>query len=332
MPRPHPDRAAASLLTDVLDAHSEERWLVACDPIDDVTIALQDLGADVAIWHRQATSGADATAEPPAGNFSQVALRLPRDKVALELALELCAARMELGATLWLYGHNDEGVKSAGKRMAPWFTDITTVGAKRHCRLFRAIRGSQPARGDIAQHSTSVTIELPGGPHTFNTWPGLFAKGKLDPATALLLSVLDKVELEGACLDFASGMGVIAAALRQRTEGAVHACDVDALAVRATGENVRRVKAMVGDAWDGTPAGATYSLIVSNPPLHRGHLMDFTVLDSLIDQAPARLLPGGALLMVVQRQRPVSRNLKAGFESVEVLAENGKFRVWYARK
>jgi len=252
--------------------------------------------------------------------------------VALELAAELCAARMAEGGTIWLYGHNDEGIKSAGKRLAPWFNDVITVDARRHCRLFRAIRNDSPARSDVSEYATDVVMELPGGPHTFQTWPGTFAKGKLDAGTALLLSVLHKVEVQGACLDFACGVGVLAAALRRSGAGALHACDVDALAVRAATQNVSKVRARVGDGWGGTPPGATYDLIVSNPPLHRGRIMNMSVMDSLIEQAPARLLPEGSLLFVVQRQRPVAKALDKGFAKVEVLADDGVFRVWWAHK
>ena len=321
-----------TLLADVLCAGGAQgrAWLVAGDG-GAVAETLANLGQDVAAWHRHATTGPPTEAPPP-GPFDAVALRMPRGRAGLGLAVELCAARTVPGGRLWAYGTNDEGARSAARHLEPWFTDIETVDARRHARLWTARRSDAPARAEIATHATRTDVPLFSGARTFVAYPGVFAGGALDPATALLLAHLPAAR-PSTVLDFACGIGILAAEARARwPDAAVMGLDADALAVRAARENVPGGTFACGAGWSALAAlplprhGA--DLILSNPPLHAGHHIDLRVLDDLVRGARLALAPGGLLALVTQRQRPPFGR-KPTPPGAHVVADDGRFAAWH---
>jgi 16S rRNA (guanine1207-N2)-methyltransferase len=324
----HPRVLLLDALADVL----EGVWITAHDD-ERVAEALAVRGAEVVRYHRYVDADPAACPMPPRCQADCATLALPRGRPALTFALEALASRVRPGGRLYLYGSNDNGVKSAHKALAPWFTDVEKLDARKHGRLLAAVRSEAPARGEIQHYAEEVALTLPLGPASFTHFPGLFAKGTLDPGTALLLDALPKVERPvRRALDFASGMGVIARGVSQQwPEAEVHALDADALAVEATRRSVPGVRAVLSDGYArlGELEGAgRYDLIVSNPPLHSGAHLDLRILGELVAKAGDWLHRKGELVLVVQRQRPLPE-LRG--RTPRLLADDGRYRVWSLR-
>ena len=129
-------------------------------------------------------------------------------------------------------------------------------------------------------------------------------------------------------LDFGCGIGVLGA--HQAQAGArIELLDIDAVALHASSINLPGARVWLSDGWQGCSAHGL-DRIVSNPPLHRGHARDHSVLDALVREAPARLAPGGDLWVVTQRQVPMPKLLGPAFREVELVWENNRFRAWCA--
>jgi 16S rRNA (guanine1207-N2)-methyltransferase len=259
---------------------------------------------------------------PPEGAFGAAVLDLPRSREAYRMALHAIAAKLPQGAPFFVYGANAAGIKSAGKALAPLYEGAETVTARAHARVWRASRSASMdgLQGRLSDWRTRAALEIAGRTHEWVSYPGVFAHGRIDAGTSLLLSHLPDVAGARA-LDFGAGSGVIARALADR--GAhVTMIESDALAREAARENVPEGKMLMA-----FPA-SRFSLIVSNPPIHKGGASDLGVLDALLAEAPRRLTRGGALLLVVQRTVPVPRLAAAHFPAVRLLAEEGGYRVW----
>jgi 16S rRNA (guanine1207-N2)-methyltransferase len=162
------------------------------------------------------------------------------------------------------------------------------------------------------------------------SYPGIFAAGRLDEGTMLLLGVLPALAAGARVLDYGCGSGVIgAAALALQPGIALDMLDSDAVALEAVRENAPTGRRILGTRL--ADAGqARYEVILSNPPLHEGMAEDHALLEQLIADAPAALTPHGMLQIVVQRRVPLERQLARNFASVEIAAENGRYRVWRA--
>lgn len=316
------ESAGPTLLADDLDGHLER--------------ALAAEGHPTARWCRFARADRPAAAWPPAGDYTDATLRIPKAKAALDMALNALASRLPVGGTVWLYGGNDEGIRSAGARLAPLFAEGETVHIKRRCRVWRAVRTDARPFAPLDAWAREGLLALPGpdGAPVERPWvelPGVFAAGRVDPGTGVLLDALEPFAPGARVLDFGCGAGALAAAIRlRRPDAALHLLDADAVAVEAARVNLPGAALYLGDGWRAAP-GLVVDRIVSNPPIHRGKGEDFAALSELVDEAPKHLRPGGLLELVVQSQVPVEAWLAARFGRVERVFDDRRFTVWRAR-
>ena len=326
---------ASSVLLDSLPPiEPDSTVLVIDDRGGEVTRDLISRRLKVTSWSRYAVGKVPGTPWPAEGIVDAATLRLPRSKEALEFALHAAASRLKPGAPLWVYGANDEGIKSAHRRIAPLFGETMTVDARRHCRVVEATRPEQidGLKATLAEFQRTLRLPLPDGERDVVSYPGVFAKGKLDPGTAMLLGALPELTPEMRVLDFACGAGLIAGAIvRKYPETPVWMSDVDAISLEAALANVPTATATCADRWEGIEASRQFDRIISNPPIHEGKGRTYGVLTDLIAGAPARLRSGGQLWVVTQRQIPTDRVLKETFKKVTLATEDSRFRVWYAQ-
>ncbi|HCH62529.1 MAG TPA: hypothetical protein DFR83_06990, partial [Deltaproteobacteria bacterium] len=325
------DLAAEALLIALPELPTHAPILVAGDRTGEVEDELRQRGHTVVAWRRFASGVQSASAWPEASNCAAAVLRLPKGRDAFRFGLHALVAAVEPGASVFVYGANDEGIKPAAKRMRSLLDSVETVDSRRHCRVLRGVRSDHPEglQGSLADHRREESLELDGEAYRYVCYPGVFAKGRVDAASKMLLDAMPKLGEGDHVLDFASGAGLLTMVLAQREPSAsFQLIDADAVAIVAAKENVPGVLAICGDSWGRLPSYRRYDRIISNPPIHTGKGRDYSVLTRLVEGAEMRLLPGGSLWLVVQRQIPVRPMLESAFDDVSVAAEDPRFRVW----
>ena len=289
---------------------------------------LADRGHVAYHWNRWSRGLVTGRAVPDEFEASAAVLRIPKSKDALSYAGHVLASRLKTGATLYLCGANDEGIKSAVKPLGALFDHAVTLGTKARCRVISAQRTSTSAEGHLDQWWRSSPMDILGQRRQWFRLPGVFARGQLDPATQLLIDNLPKWQPGARILDFACGTGVIAQACKNIDPNAmVTAIDADSLAVECTRRNVPSATTLCGDTWQGLPR-QEFDLIVSNPPIHDGKSEDHGVLKQLIEHAPAYLRAAGRLIIVCQTRIGVGRLFSQTFKKPACLAETSQFQVW----
>ena len=118
---PHPRHATAAgreatlahiATLAMLPLKSTQTWGIFEDRDDHLLTALTPQGATLCPHSRWSSATRPGQTAPPALEFDGVTMRLQRDKGAFEMSLHMAAHRMPQGAPIYVYGHNDEGIKS----------------------------------------------------------------------------------------------------------------------------------------------------------------------------------------------------------------------------
>ena len=307
--------------------------LLLGDPAPRLARALAETGHAVTRWHRLLTRGQLCSPWPPAGPFGEVWVRMPRSSLEAAMLLHAAAARVRDGARIFLYGATNEGIRSAARHFPDGTDDPVPLLIKRRCRVLAAARRSPPPHPDgLDSWAIRAPMDWGPGPRDWQFYPGVFACGRLDPATALLIDCLPAIPSGARVLDFGAGTGIIAAAALERGADGTEAVllERDAIALVAASGNLPSATLVLGRSVAALPG--PFDLIVSNPPIHAGSVQSLNTVETLAREAPTVLSPTGQLLMVTQRRLPVERALGQSFRKVRTVADRGPFRVWSATR
>lgn len=144
----------------------------------------------------------------------------------------------------------------------------------------------------------SFTCEVWGRELTLVSGAGVFSRGHLDHATAVLFRETQP-PVQGQFLDLGCGYGVIGLAIAAAVPlASITAVDVNERALALANENARAMGVhgrFVACRPDQVPAGLAFDEIWSNPPIRIGK----EALHELLLTWLPRLAPGGRAVMVV---------------------------------
>lgn len=152
----------------------------------------------------------------------------------------------------------------------------------------------------VASDVRSVDVALDGIAFTMHTDRGVFSHGHVDTGTALLIREAPTPAPTGNLLDLGCGAGPVALTLALRSPDAtVWAVDTNERARGLTQHNAQRngITNIRVCAPSEVPQGTEFATIWSNPPIRIGK----AALHELLSGWLARLAPGGAAIMVVQK-------------------------------
>ena len=290
--------------------------------------------ASLSVHSDDLTVGPDQWAvlpQVPAGTDLLI-IPLPKSSERLQCLLAVLAGQLSSPCELWLVGPAKGGVKGALKHLQRHCDELLLVDSARHCKLYSGMLQPGPVQ-PLSDWQQSFTA----GSLTVHSYPGVFSHGRLDEGTALLLDALDGLSLAaGRALDLGCGAGVRSLALASQG-WTVDGLDVSAAAVAASQANGERL----ADVLQGSVrfrgsylyqhVSARYDLLVTNPPFHQGRQRTMAVTEALIAGARERLVSGGELWLVANRELPYMQWLQQAFTGVDIVRETSRFRVYRAR-
>jgi 16S rRNA (guanine1207-N2)-methyltransferase len=151
----------------------------------------------------------------------------------------------------------------------------------------------------VGSEPVTLTLQVDGRTLDLATDRGVFARGRLDPGTAVLLRKAPPPPARGTLLDLGCGYGAIALSLAVRApEAEIVAVDVNRRALALVEANAAaNALSNVITATPDAVADRTFAAIYSNPPVRIGK----PALHDLLSTWLPRLDPDGAAYLVVQR-------------------------------
>jgi 16S rRNA (guanine1207-N2)-methyltransferase len=270
--------------------------------------------------------------------FDAVLMQNPKGRLlARRWLLQAYLALVE-GGSLYIAGANQAGIQSAIKDAGELFGAGNILGYKkgnRVAQLIKKLDGSPlPDWASIPGIAPGTWVEftIPFSDHTFpiHSLPGVFSHDHLDEGTKMLLSVTN-IPPGARVLDVGCGYGILGLYAAIEGAGLVHLVDNNLLAVASSREtitlnHITNAEVFADDLLD--PMGTNkYDLILSNPPFHTGHAVDYQIAQAMIDQSDQTLNPGGQMIIVANRFIRYDKLIKTIFGNVSTLTESGKFHV-----
>ena len=294
---------------------------------------------DHGCYKRLKQAGADiefaAFAAPCEEKYQWLILNLPRQKALLAMMLHHAAGLLADDGVLWLAGENKAGIKSADKLLKLHFGQVRKLDNARHCTLYEAGKPLQQTPFNSADYQQQWRLSSNKHELIICSYPGVFAHGRLDAGSALLLEALADLPMQGEVLDFASGAGLLGASVAaNHPHTKVTLLDTNALALRASQETLsfNQLSASVLASDGLAEVNGSYDFIISNPPIHAGVKTDNLLSHNLLADVHQHLMPGGMLIIVANRHLPYENWLSQKFRHCKLLTENAQFKVITAIK
>ncbi len=167
----------------------------------------------------------------------------------------------------------------------------------------------------------------------FVTAPGIFSADGVDPASALLASVLPQ-KTGAHVVDLGAGWGLLSAKLLENPGiETLDMVEADHVALNCARRNVTDPRAEFhwADAVNWKPE-TRVDTVVMNPPFHTGRKADPDLGRAFIASAARMLKPSGSLWMVANRHLPYENSLRDHFSIVVEVSGNPRFKVMHAMR
>jgi 16S rRNA (guanine1207-N2)-methyltransferase len=240
--------------------------------------------------------------------------------------------------SLYIVGSNRAGIQSVVKEAQELYGPARVLAYKKGNRLAHFIKRAEDKPPPewvnfpgIAPHTwVEFSISLPDHTFEIRSLPGIFSYDRLDEGTKMLLAAVN-IPVGAKVLDAGCGYGIIGLFAAIRGAGLVHLVDNDLLSVEASREtlsvnSINHAEVIAGDLLN-MPLPDKYDLVLSNPPFHIGHAVDYQIAHTLIENSLRALNPGGRLIIVANRFIRYNRLIQEIYGNITILAESGKFHV-----
>lgn len=258
-----------------------------------------------------------------------------RQEARAELARAVLAARD--GGIVLACAPNTEGAKTVETDLKALCGPVDTL-IKNKCRAIWAVKDAATLNSALVAEWAELDAPRPVIEGEFVSRPGIFAWDRVDAASRLLMAHLPDA-LAGRGADLGCGLGVLTRAVFERAPKvvAMDLYEAEKRALDLARQNLERfasAKAMTG-VWSDVTRGieGPYDFIVMNPPFHQGGKADRSDVGQGFIRAAARgLRGGGQLFMVANRHLPYEQTLNEVFARVEMIADEGGYKVIRAVK
>jgi 16S rRNA (guanine1207-N2)-methyltransferase len=255
---------------------------------------------------------------------------------ALALLAHAAAQRLVPNGTLYAAGPKEAGIMALATRLEELFGNAEALAYRKGQRVVAAQKLGPIAAPRPDDLPKPLTLTIRGHTWDLEEVPGVFARGALDDATAMLIEALE-IAPNDTVLDLGCGSGIIGmVAARLAPEHEAVLTDADAYALDLAARNCRRngianARIVAADVVDAI-AEERFTVVACNPPFHRRNEQSSHLADRFMQGADSVLAPGGRLYFVANRFLPYESRLERLFGNVVEVAGDARYKVLMAQK
>lgn len=260
--------------------------------------------------------------------------RLAKEKPVVHHIINLATRQLAIGGRLIISGTKQQGIKTYAKHAAEALGGPLEI--KKHGNDYLAVIIRGETAGDALDDKDYPTLRPI---YTLNerpilSKPGLYGWDKIDNGSAMLIDLLPEIigsRKPERILDLGCGYGFLSLMAHQQfPDATITATDNNAAAVIACQANFTEhgVAGEVSADDCGTHVRGSYHLILCNPPFHQGFDVERD-LTALFVETARRLCHSkkGLAVFVVNTFIPIERIASGRFPHVNIVANNGRFKV-----
>ena len=273
-------------------------------------------------------------------SFDGLLYRVSKERATSHHIINQASALLKPNATLLLGGEKNDGIKTYVKQAGQLFGN--PVNAEKHGKAYMASIQTYQLGGDPLndkQYAQLRPLQLNDN-LSLQSKPGIFGWDKIDRGSAFLVDHLPEFlnrypKAPRSLLDLGCGYGYLAYSASQCGFERIVATDNNAAALLSATQNLsslRDIQCTVVAADAGDQVSAQFDTVLCNPPFHRGFAVDSDLSARFLKNTQRLLKPSGRALFVVNTFIPLEQNAKPYFNSIEVLANNGAFKLIALKK
>ncbi len=276
--------------------------------------------------------GARVLEDVAEASLTGLVMTAPPGTLERRYALALGLRALKPGAALTAMAPKEKGGNRIANELESFGCDAQTE-SRRHQRITKTVRPESLSAEAEAAIASALAAGGPCFVENLSLWsqPGVFSWDRIDPGTALLLSVLPSFAGRGA--DLGCGIGVIArAVLASASVSRIELIDIDRRAITAARQNITDSRAAFH--WADVRRLSdmdNLDFVVMNPPFHDGGLEDRALGASFVRECHRILRAGGTAWLVANRHLPYESVLSV-FSQTGLRAERDGYKVYEATK
>ncbi|MEO5561173.1 MAG: class I SAM-dependent methyltransferase [Dokdonella sp.] len=271
--------------------------------------------------------------------FPLVLVLPPRQREEARALLARAARHATKGGIVVACQSNNEGARSGAADLERLAGPVQSL-SKHKCRAVWASIDDARIDAALVQEWGALDSPRPILDGRLVSRPGLFAWDRIDPASALLASLLPDT-LAGRVADLGAGYGYLSTEVLRRcplvTTLDLYEAEQRALVParinveRAACEHTRTIA--LDFLWHDVTTGLPrrYDAIVSNPPFHQGRADQPELGQAFIVAAAKALGDDGVLWLVANRHLPYEAIVNAHFAAMRIVDVRDGFKVIEAR-
>lgn len=266
---------------------------------------------------------------PPAAPAGSAVVFLPKSKALIDMTLALVSGTVLKNGKIVLVGEKDAGIESAKKIFEKNVGPVEKKIVGNHSALYIGKNKKLGAGKKIEDFLSYTTIAHKDVKIEIANLPGVFSAGELDEGTKLLLDHIpyDRKKV----LDIGCGSGVIGTIYKKKNRASeVTMSDRSKLAIIAARKTLEAnglpAEVLESDVFE--DIRGKFDLIVANPPFHKGLDTDYSFIENFARGAKQHLEKDGEAYVVANSFLPYGKVLEKFFEKADILADNGKFRIY----